>query len=494
MYVLALDQGTSSSRAIVFDRKGRIVSLAQQELTNHFPKAGWVEQNPDEILRTQLAVAEEAVRRAGIDPREIAAAGIANQRETTIVWDKATGKAIHPAIVWQCRRTAEMIRDMSEKQGFTELVRDRTGLVPDAYFSGSKVRWILDAVEGARERAARGELLFGTVDSWLIWNMTKGKVHATDPTNASRTMLFNIRDMRWDPELLDLFDIPSAMLPEVLPSDGDFGTLAIANASIPIRGVLGDQQASMFAQQCFSPGDVKITYGTGCFMLMNVGDRVRLSDGGLLTTVGYVFRDKTAYALEGSVFIGGAIMQWIRDELKMIREASEVGPIAQSVPDNGGVYIVPAFTGLGAPYWDMSARGTILGLTRGTGRAHIIRAAEEAIAYQCLDLIRTAEADSGVSLSVLRADGGASRDTFLMQFQSDILNARIEKPSVSEMTAWGVASLAGFGAGLWKDIGEWKALFETESVYEPAMDDAERLRLTDCWHNAVASCRTWQVE
>ena len=419
-YLVALDQGTTSSRAIVFDRSQQIVASAQKEFPQLYPQAGWVEHDPLELYSSQYGVMMEAITRGGIDPAEIAAIGITNQRETTIVWEKATGRPIYPAIVWQCRRTAALC-DRLRADGLTEHIRTVTGLVPDAYFSATKIRWILDHVPGAQERAERGELLFGTVDSWLIWKLTRGRVHATDVTNASRTMLFDIRRLDWDETLLQVLRIPRCMLPDVRPSSGDFGTCNIQGVEIPIAGAAGDQQAALFGQCCFAPGEAKNTYGTGCFLLMNTGETPCVSRHGLVTTIAAGLGGHVTYALEGSVFVGGAVIQWLRDEMRFLSEASDAEYYAQKVDSTGGVYFVPAFTGLGAPYWDMYARGAIVGITRGTRREHIIRAAQESIAYQSMDLVAAMEKDTGVPLRELRVDGGASRDAFLMQFQADML-------------------------------------------------------------------------
>ena len=437
-YLVALDQGTTSSRAIVFDRSQQIVASAQKEFPQLYPQAGWVEHDPLELYSSQYGVMMEAITRGGIDPAEIAAIGITNQRETTIVWEKATGRPIYPAIVWQCRRTAALC-DRLRADGLTEHIRAVTGLVPDAYFSATKIRWILDHVPGAQERAERGELLFGTVDSWLIWKLTRGRVHATDVTNASRTMLFDIRRLDWDETLLQVLRIPRCMLPDVRPSSGDFGTCNIQGVEIPIAGAAGDQQAALFGQCCFAPGEAKNTYGTGCFLLMNTGETPCVSRHGLVTTIAAGLGGHVTYALEGSVFVGGAVIQWLRDEMRFLSEASDAEYYAQKVDSTGGVYFVPAFTGLGAPYWDMYARGAIVGITRGTKREHIIRAAQESIAYQSMDLVAAMEKDTGVPLRELRVDGGASRDAFLMQFQADMLATPVRRPVIRETTALGAS-------------------------------------------------------
>ena len=437
-YILALDQGTTSSRAILFDSQQNIVGLSQKEFTQIYPREGWVEHDAMEIWSSQYAVMMEVIAQTGVSPAEIAAIGITNQRETTILWDRATGRPIHNAIVWQCRRTAEIV-DSLIAGGLGDHIRAVTGLIPDAYFSGTKIKWILDHVEGARERARRGEILFGTVDSWLLWKLTGGTVHATDVTNASRTMLFDIHRLDWDDTLLQALDIPRAMLPQVRSSSEIYGYADIQGVRVPIAGMAGDQQAALFGQTCFSPGDAKNTYGTGCFLLMNTGSTPCESKNGLLTTIAIGLDGGVQYALEGSVFVGGAVIQWLRDEMRFITESRCAEYYAQKVPDNGGVYLVPAFTGLGAPYWDMYARGCIVGLTRGTRREHIIRAAQESIAYQVADLVRAMEADTGVPLTQLKADGGASRDRFLMQFQADILDRQVRRPMIRETTALGAA-------------------------------------------------------
>ena len=491
-YVIALDQGTTSSRCILFNHEGEICSVAQREFTQYYPQPGWVEHDPLEIWSTQLGVLVEAAGGIGVDLSDVAAIGITNQRETTIVWDKETGRPIYNAIVWQCRRTADRIEKL-KKDGLEDLVRDRTGLIPDAYFSGSKIAWILDHVEGARERAKRGEILFGTVDTWLIWNLTKGQVHVTDYTNASRTMLYDIRKLCWDKELLAYFDIPECMLPEVKPSSCIYGYTSkeVLGHSVPIAGIAGDQQAALFGQCCFQPGDVKNTYGTGCFMLMNTGNHAVQSENGLLTTIAVGYDGRVEYALEGSVFVGGAVIQWVRDGLRMIQESRDSEYYAQKVPDNGGVYIVPAFTGLGAPYWDMYARGAIVGITRGTTQNHIIRAAEESIAYQSYDLVHAMELDVGQPITALKVDGGASRDQFLMQFQADILNKTVLRPAIRETTALGAAYLAGLATGVWKDRGEIRSLWHCNMTFTPNMEAPEREKLLAGWHKAVGRSRDW---
>ena len=492
-YILALDQGTTSSRAILFDREQNILGVAQKELTQYYPQEGWVEQDAMEIWSTQYGVMMEAIARSGVEPSEIAAIGITNQRETTILWDRATGRPLHNAIVWQCRRTAELV-DQLRSDGLEGHIRAVTGLLPDAYFSATKLKWLLDHVEGAREKAARGEVLFGTVDSWLVWKLTGGAVHVTDVTNASRTMLFDIHRLDWDDTLLEALDIPRSVLPEVRSSSEIYGCTDIQGVRIPIAGMAGDQQAALFGQGCFSPGDAKNTYGTGCFLLMNTGDTPCESRNGLLTTIAVGLNGKVEYALEGSVFVGGAVIQWLRDELRFFPDSRDAEYYARKAPDNGGVYLVPAFTGLGAPYWDMYARGMLIGLTRGTRREHITRAAQESIAYQVADLARAMEADTGVPLTSLKADGGASRDGFLMQFQADILGRAVLRPAIRETTALGAAYLAGLAAGVWESREELSRLWRCDTTFSPAMDARHRERLLADWHRAVERCRGWARE
>lgn len=489
-YILSLDQGTTSSRAILFDQNQQVVGVAQKEFTQLYPQEGWVEQDAMEIWASQYGVMMEVVAQSGVQPEDIAAIGITNQRETTILWDKTTGKPIYNAIVWQCRRTASLV-DNLKQQGLEAHIRQTTGLVPDAYFSATKIKWILDKVEGAWEKAQRGEILFGTVDSWLLWRLTEGSVHATDVTNASRTMLFDINKLDWDGTLLSALDIPAAMLPQVLSSSQIYGSTKILGVDVPIAGMAGDQQAALFGQTCFEPGEAKNTYGTGCFLLMNTGDKPCFSKNGLITTIAVGLKDRVEYALEGSVFVGGAVIQWLRDEMRFIGSSQDAEYYASKVEDNGGVYLVPAFTGLGAPYWDMYARGTIVGLTRGTRREHIIRAAQESIAYQVVDLVGAMEADTGITLSQLKADGGASRDQFLMQFQSDVLNRSVCRPVIRETTALGAAYLAGLGVGLWQNRDEIKTLWQRDTVFTPAMEDTKRQELLDKWHKAVSRSRDW---
>ena len=470
-YVLALDQGTTSSRCILFDRQQNIVGLAQREFGQHYPKPGWVEHDPMEIYSSQYSVLTEVLAQSGVDPAQVAAIGITNQRETTIVWDRETGRPVYNAIVWQCRRTAALCEELKADDELTSYIREHTGLLPDAYFSATKLKWVLDHVEGARERARRGELLFGTVDSWLIWKLTGGRVHVTDYTNASRTMLFDIQRLCWDEHICRTLDIPMEMLPQVRDSSAVYGTVNLQGVEVPIAGIAGDQQAALFGQACFSPGEAKNTYGTGCFLLMNTGRELCRSRNGLLTTIAVGLNGSVQYALEGSVFVGGAVIQWVRDELRFFSESRDAEYYAQKVPDTGGVYLVPAFTGLGAPYWDMYARGCLVGLTRGTTREHIIRAAQESIAYQSWDLVRAMEQDTGLPLAELRVDGGASRDRFLMQFQADILDKPVRRPMIRETTALGAAYLAGLAVGVWDSLDEIRAQWTLDRLYEPQMED-----------------------
>lgn len=495
-YILALDQGTTSSRAILFDENGQIVKMAQKEFAQIYPKAGWVEHDPMEIWGTQSGVAREVLETAGVSPFDIAAIGITNQRETTIVWDKRTGKPVYNAIVWQCRRTSDTC-DILKSEGYEALVREKTGLVIDAYFSGTKLKWILDHVEGARQAAEAGYLLFGNVDSWLLWNLTRGKVHATDYSNASRTMLYNIDKLDWDDALLSLLEIPRTMLPEVLPSSNIFGytdAQTFGGARIPIASAAGDQQAALFGQACFLPGSAKNTYGTGCFMLMNTGEKRVPSKNGLLTTIAWGLNGKVNYALEGSVFIAGAAVQWLRDEMSLIKDAAESETLAAAVPDTQGVYFVPAFAGLGAPYWDMYARGALVGLTRGTNRNHVVRATLESLAYQTRDVIQAMEEDSGLNLRRLKVDGGATANNFLMQFQSDVLGRDVVRPKVTETTALGAAYLAGLAVGFWKDVDVLKEQFAIERVFEPQIAEADRNQLYKGWQKAVKRTMKWSCE
>ena len=489
-YILALDQGTTSSRVILFDQEQNILGVSQKEFTQIYPHEGWVEHDAMEIWSSQYATMMEVVAQTGVNPADIAAIGITNQRETTILWDRATGRPIYNAIVWQCRRTADIV-DGLIGQGLEEHIKSTTGLIPDAYFSATKIKWILDHVEGAREKAERGEILFGTVDSWLVWKLTGGAAHVTDVTNASRTMLYDIHKLDWDGTLLDALDIPRSILPEVRSSSEVYGYTEIQGVKIPIAGIAGDQQAALFGQTCFAPGDAKNTYGTGCFLLMNTGDTPCRSRNGLITTIAVGLGGTVQYALEGSVFVGGAVIQWLRDELRFFTESRDAEYYAQKVDGNGGVYLVPAFTGLGAPYWDMYARGAIVGLTRGTRREHIIRAAQESIAYQVADLVSAMEADTGMPLTALKADGGASRDGFLMQFQSDIIGREVRRPAIRETTALGAAYLAGLAVGLWKDTDEIRGLWNCDRTFIPAMESGERERLLEGWHRAVGRSRDW---
>ena len=489
-YVLALDQGTTSTRAIIFNKKGEIVGSAQQEFKQIYPRAGWVEHDPTDIVGSAVGVIAEALIRANAVVGDLAAIGITNQRETTVVWDKVTGVPACNAIVWQCRRTAE-IAERLKSEGLTNFIYDKTGLVPDAYFSATKIKWILDNVAGARERAERGELLFGTVDTYLMWRLSRGKIFATDYTNASRTMLFNIYTLQWDKELLKLFDIPESMLPEVKPSCGIFGYTdkGVVGGEVPVCGVAGDQQAALFGQLCVSEGDVKNTYGTGCFLLMNTGAKAVKSYNGLVTTLGAGAGGRPPYVLEGSVFVGGAVVQWLRDELGLIKSAAESEELAQRVKDTGGVYVVPAFTGLGAPHWDSAARGLICGITRGTNRAHIVRAALESIAYQSADLVAAMQRDAGLNIRSLRVDGGASANDFLMQFQSDILGIKTERPKVVETTALGAAYLAGLACGYWSGIKELESQRKIEREFIPATSEGDRRTALEGWHTAVGKAR-----
>ena len=484
-YIIALDQGTTSSRAIIFDRNQHILGMAQKEFTQFYPHPGWVEHNAMEIFSSLISVTAEVLAQGDIDPEEIAGIGITNQRETTIVWDRDTGAPVCNAIVWQCRRTADYCEEIKKDAELTEYIRKSTGLLVDAYFSATKIKWILDNVPGARKKAEQGRLLFGTVDSWLVWKLTGGRVHVTDVTNASRTMLFNIHTREWDKRLCEAMDIPMSMLPEVRSCSEVYGTTEIQGVAVPICGMAGDQQASLFGQACFDPGEAKNTYGTGCFLLMNTGSDCVESRNGLVTTVAASFGDRLQYALEGSVFVGGAVIQWIRDSLGLIREASDSEYFATKVKDTGGVYLVPAFTGLGAPYWDMYARGTLIGMTRGTRREHIIRAALESIAFQSADLVHAMEKDLGAPLSELRTDGGASRNGFLMQFQSDILDRRVCRSAIQETTALGAACLAGLAVGLWKDLDELRECWSADKVFAPRMDSARREKELSAWHDAV---------
>ncbi|MGB9790218.1 MAG: glycerol kinase GlpK [Thermotoga caldifontis] len=491
-YVLALDQGTTSSRAILFDSQGNMLGMVNQEFPQIYPKPGWVEHDPYDILESQLSVAKKLLRNLNIEPQQIAAIGITNQRETTIVWDKRTGKPVYNAIVWQCRRTAGMC-DEIKAQGLTDVIRRKTGLVVDAYFSATKIQWILKNVPGVMEKAKRGEIAFGTVDSWLVWNLTGGKVHATDVSNASRTMLFNINDLRWDEELLDMFGVPRSVLPEVFPSSYVYGVTEkeIFGVEIPIAADIGDQQAALFGQMCVRPGTMKNTYGTGCFILMNIGSKPVFSRSGLLTTVAWRMGDEVSYALEGSVFIAGAAIQWLRDELRMIESAAETEQLALSVPDSAGVYFVPAFVGLGAPHWDMYARGAMFGLTRGARKEHIVRAVLESIAYQTRDVVEVMCEECNTPLKTLRVDGGASKNNFLMQFQADILNVPVERPKVNETTALGAAYLAGLAVGYWEGLSQIESQWQLDRRFVPSMDEERREELYRGWKKAVERAKGW---
>jgi len=492
-HILSLDQGTTSSRAVLFDEDQNIISLAQKEYTQIYPREGWVEHDPMEIYSSQMSVMMEAVAHSGINVSDIAAIGITNQRETTIVWEKSTGKHIYNAIVWQCRRTADIIGSLIS-DGLSDTIRAKTGLIPDAYFSGSKIKWILDNVEGAREKAERGELLFGTVDTWLLWKLTDGKVHVTDYTNASRTMIFNIHELDWDNDLLAALDIPRGMLPEVRSSSEIYGYTGVQGIDVPIAGIAGDQQAALFGQCCFEKGEVKNTYGTGCFLLMNTGKEAYNSKNGLITTIAAGVGDKPSYVLEGSVFTGGAVVQWLRDGLRVITESRDVEYHAAKVENSGGVYLVPAFTGLGSPHWDMYARGCIIGITRGTKQEHLIRAALESIAYQSYDMICAMESDTGFEIAELKADGGASVNKLLMQFQADISAMRVCLPEISESTALGAAYLAGLAVGVWKDLAELKQKWRCKVSYDPQMDEEKRKNLLKGWNKAVGRSLNWAEE
>ena len=483
-YILAIDQGTTSSRAIIFDAEGAIKSVSQKEFTQFFPRPGWVEHDADEIWATQYSVVTEAIARMGISAAELAAIGITNQRETTIVWDAATGRPVYHAIVWQDRRTAEYCDSLKER-GLADMIRSRTGLIPDSYFSATKVRWILENVEGAREKALRGELRFGTVDSWLVWKLTGGRVHATDVTNASRTMLFNIHTLEWDKDLLELFGIPKSMMPRVCASSEVYGHARIDCNEVPIAGIAGDQQSALFGQMCTEPGAVKNTYGTGCFLLMNTGDKPIMSSNNLLTTIAWKIDGKVSYALEGSIFVAGSVVQWLRDGLGIIKTSPESEALAASVPDNGGVYFVPALTGLGAPHWDAYASGSIYGISRGTTAAHIARAALEGIAFQTMDIVEAMGRDAGVPICELKVDGGASRNNLLMQFQSDILGTPVIRPEVTETTALGAAYLAGLAVGFWSGIDEVRRHWCAERVFTPGMDEKQLASAKAGWAEAI---------
>ena len=492
-YILSFDAGTTSSRAIIFDKKGQIINVAQKEFQQIYPKAGWVEHDPMEIWASQSGVAREVLEISAIRPDQIVGIGITNQRETTIVWDKNTGKPIYNAIVWQCRRTASYCERLKEK-GWIDKIRDKTGLVLDAYFSATKIAWILDNVEGAREKAERGDLLFGTVDTWLVWNLTRGKVHVTDYSNASRTMLFNIKDLKWDDEILEALNIPKSMMPEVKDSSCIYGYTdehTYGGARIPIAGIAGDQQAALFGQNCFKPGMVKNTYGTGCFVLMNTGQEMIRSKNGLLTTIAWGLDGKVSYALEGSVFIAGAAIQWLRDELRLVYDSPQSEYYANKIEDTDGVVVVPAFTGLGAPYWDMYARGGIFGLTRGTKREHLVRATLESLAYQSKDVIEAMQDDAKIPLAYLRVDGGASANNFLMQFQADMLDTEVHRPRTLETTSLGAAYLAGLAVGYWKDLDEISEDFSIDRTFKPQMSQEKRDKNYKYWKKAIERSMDW---
>jgi glycerol kinase len=494
-YILAFDQGTTSSRAIVFDKNGGIRSVAQKEFTQIFPKPGWVEHDAMEIWSTQLGVAAEAITQAGLSVKDIAAIGITNQRETTVVWDKQTGIPVHNAIVWQDRRTASYCDELKQ-QGYLQTIQRKTGLIIDAYFSATKLKWILDNVEGAKDKASKGELCFGTIDTWLLWKLTNGMIHATDVSNASRTMLYNIHTLSWDDDLLQLMNIPKNILPEVRSSSEVYGHSQniLSAQNIPIAGIAGDQQAALFGQMCTQPGMVKNTYGTGCFMLMNTGEQPVFSSNNLLTTIAWQINGKTEYALEGSVFIAGAVVQWLRDGLRLIHTSKETEILAQQVSSTEGVYIVPAFAGLGAPYWNQHARGTIVGITRGTTAAHFARAALESIAYQTMDVVSAMQSDANITVKELRVDGGATANNFLMQFQSDILNTKVIRPMITETTALGAAYLAGLAVGFWSSKEEIQKQWQIDKTFEPVINEKERKELASDWHKAIRTTQFWAEE
>ena len=493
-YVLALDQGTTSSRAILFDNEQNIIAVRQREFEQLYPQQGWVEHDPMEIWSSQYGVMNEVVAQSGVDAHDIAAIGITNQRETTILWEKATGRPIYNAIVWQCRRTAPLVDELLSQPGMAEYIKENTGLVPDAYFSATKIKWILDHVPGARERAQAGEILFGTVDSWLVWKLTGGKVHVTDRTNASRTMLYNIHKLDWDDTLLNALDIPRAMLPRVTDSSEIYGYTDLCGVQVPVAGIAGDQQAALFGQGCFSKGEAKNTYGTGCFLLMNTGDKPCFSQNGLITTIAIGLNGKVQYALEGSVFVAGAALQWLRDEMRMLKSAPQSEEYASAVEDTQGVYVVPAFTGLGAPYWNPYARGIVTGLTRGTSKEHFIRAVLESLAYQAEEVIEAMEKDSGIELRALRVDGGASANNFLMQFQADMLRVPIDRPKLVETTAFGAAFLAGLASGVWESVDDIALLRQSDRIFKPEMDAEQAKRQHDNWLRAVGRAEKWSLE
>ena len=494
-YIMSLDQGTTSSRCILFDKAGNICASVQKEFRQIYPHPGWVEHDANEIWDTTLEVSRAAMAKLGVEADSIAAIGITNQRETTVIWDKETGEPIANAIVWQCRRTSDIIDDLV-KRGYAETIRYKTGLEPDAYFSGSKIKWLLDNVPGARKRANAGKLLFGTIDTWLIWKLTEGKVHVTDYTNASRTMLYNIRELCWDKELLELLDVPACILPEVKPSSHVYGAteFALYGGEIPIAGAAGDQQCALFGQCCFEPGQMKNTYGTGCFLLMNTGREIVESKNSLVTTIGVGYEDHVEYALEGSIFVAGAAVQWLRDELDVVSNAAESQEYAEKVPDTAGGYVVPAFTGLGAPYWNQQARGAIVGITRGFSRAHLIRATLESLAYQTYDIARAMERDSGIRIGELKVDGGACANDFLMQFQSDITGCDVYRPRCIETTALGTAYLAGLAVGYWASLEDVKNNWAIDQVFTSKMEEERRVKLLDGWHKAVKCALAWAEE
>ena len=494
-YIMSLDQGTTSSRCILFDKAGNICASVQKEFRQIYPQPGWVEHDANEIWDTTLEVSRAAMAKLGVEAADIAAIGITNQRETTVIWDKETGEPIANAIVWQCRRTSDIIDDLV-KRGYADTIRQKTGLEPDAYFSGSKIKWLLDNVPGARKRANAGKLLFGTIDTWLIWKLTGGKVHVTDYTNASRTMLYNIRELCWDKELLELLDVPECMLPEVKPSSHVYGTteFELYGGEIPIAGAAGDQQCALFGQCCFEPGQMKNTYGTGCFLLMNTGSEIVESKNGLVTTIAVGYEDHVEYALEGSIFVAGAAVQWLRDELGVVSDAAESQEYAEKVPDTAGGYVVPAFTGLGAPYWNQQARGAIVGITRGFSRAHLIRATLESLAYQTYDIARAMERDSGIRIGELKVDGGACANNFLMQFQSDITGCDVYRPRCIETTALGAAYLAGLAVGYWDSLEDVKNNWAIDQVFTSKMEEERRIKLLDGWHRAVKCALAWAEE
>ena len=491
-YIMSLDQGTTSSRCILFDKSGNICTSVQKEFRQIFPHPGWVEHDATEIWNVTLEVSRAAMAKLGVTADDIAAIGITNQRETTVIWDKETGVPIANAIVWQCRRTSDII-DKLVADGLTDMIRNKTGLVPDAYFSGSKIKWLLDHVPGARKRAEAGKLLFGTIDTWLIWKLTGGRIHVTDHTNASRTMLYNIRELRWDPELLSLLDVPASILPEVKPSSHLYGTtdFELYGGEIPIAGAAGDQQCALFGQCCFEPGQMKNTYGTGCFLLMNTGTEVVESKNGLVTTIAVGYEDHVEYALEGSIFVAGAAIQWLRDELHVLTSASESQQYAESVPDTADGYVVPAFTGLGAPYWNQRARGAVVGITRGFGRAHLVRATLESLAYQTYDIARAMERDSGIRIAELKVDGGACANNFLMQFQSDLVGCDVYRPRCIETTALGAAYLAGLAVGYWKSKEDIINNWAIDKIFTSSMEEDRRIRLLNGWHKAVKCAMIW---